>query len=174
MTRFFIPFVLVAISAPACAPEGPKIRKEVIYDDLFEEYLIGHLKDGKRHGTWYRYHPDGNPAGIEFWRDGVQHGPYRQWDTDGTLFEDGRYVNGKLHGRLRRFYGPGRLYELGWIRKGHVDGTVCRWRPDGSLQIVKVWEYNRLRLVDNQPKGPCPTLEGEGRRHLDPKDLNYD
>ncbi len=163
-----------SIVLAGCPPKQSDER-EVMEADEYGSFSIGIRKKGKKHGTWLTYDKDGRPERMENWRHGIQHGPVRHWDVeDGMVRLDAMYKDGEMHGRFRVFWGPGKLSEIGWTRKGRRDRTWCRWRLDGSLKYIKVYDYERLLSVERDPTRPCPVIQGEGRRHLDTRDGNYD
>jgi hypothetical protein len=56
--------------------------------------IDGEYRDGKKHGRWQAWHPDGSPAEVGSFRHGLEHGQWTIWDTDGTKLSV-TYENGK-------------------------------------------------------------------------------
>lgn len=132
----------------------------------------GKTKDGRKHGPWIAVE-NGEIVEILHWRDGVLHGPRRWWYREKNMYSDSNYDNGVLHGRRRFFYAPGRLGELVWYDRGKKVRTWCSWEPDGSLEYIREYQFDKLRREELRPPGECPVIFDDGARHLDQDDLDF-
>lgn len=69
---------------------------------------VGSFVNGKEHGQWLSYYPDGKIFGAVIFRNGVLHGESKSYDKKGNIEIVGNYVNGKkdgewiLHGGLQK------------------------------------------------------------------------
>ena len=160
----------LVLALVACSSDLEKV------DRLEGEWrVLGTLKAGKKHGKWLTLDPDGQKFELETWRNGYLHGMSMSWHENGTLQSDTVYRHNRGHGRFRIFYSDGRIAELGWWRKGRPIGTWCDWAPfTGKLEKITRYAGGRAKFVDDAPDGPCPLTQGDGRRHLDPTDANYE
>lgn len=131
----------------------------------------GTTKDGRKHGQWIAVE-NGVIVEIEHWRDGVRHGPFRRWN-ELNMYIDGTWYNGVLHGRYRIFYGPRQLARLEWYSQGKKVRTWCLWEPDGSLEYIREYQFDKLRREELRPPGECPVIFDDGARHLDQDDLDF-
>ena len=161
---------VVCLALVACSSDLEKV-------DRFkgEWRILGALKNDKKHGKWLKLDPDGNKHRLETWRNGYLHGMSMAWHENGALMSDTVYRHDRGHGRFRIFYDDGRIAELGWWRKGRPIGTWCEWDPfTGKLETITRYVRGRAKHVDDDPDGSCPLTQGDGRRHLDPTDANYE
>lgn len=136
-----------------------------------DKHSTGRLKHGKKHGPWTTVE-NGKTIDITHWRDGVKHGPSRTRFLD-DMYMDRFFENGKFHGRYRIFYEPGQIAEIGWYKRGIRTGYWCSWEPDGSMEYIRYYHRDVVRVEDKYPVGECPLTVAEPR-HLDPDDQNYE
>lgn len=89
-----------------------------------------HDDEGRMHGRWRRYGPDGALRLAWTMRHGIHHGPTRGWHPDGTLRVQGRHEAGRR------------------------EGPWTWWTPQGALQARCVYEAGRV------VEGRCPDPPG--------------
>ncbi|HPF66461.1 MAG TPA: hypothetical protein PLC20_02185 [Flavobacteriales bacterium] len=113
------PFVLLLPLLAACGtPEPPAVEAEVLPDTTRTAAdvekppktdpsgtmkLEGDFRNGKRHGIWTSYGPDGKVRSRSEYRDGVLHGPSVVFHPNGQPYYTGDYLNGKATGTWRFF-----------------------------------------------------------------------
>lgn len=62
---------------------------------------VGNMRDGKRHGTWTAYFPDGTLQSRNSYLDGVLHGAMVVFHPNGQLYFSGEYRHGKQVGEWK-------------------------------------------------------------------------
>ncbi len=92
----------------------------------------GEFVDGRMHGTWSRWHPDGDPAIQALWQNAARSGPYQSIATfvDGHL--EGSWI---VYDRLRK-----KIFEMQYA-DGTRHGPAMWWDPAGRL--VREVRFNR-------------------------------
>ena len=94
----------------------------------------GELKDGKPHGAWTTFFPDGRPRWKGVKKEGVSHGPFTMWYPSGKRKIEGNYQEGKKHGISTMWH----LNGAKWKEQSHQDGAPSgvwqTWDNNGVLQ----------------------------------------
>ncbi len=88
------------------------------------------MRNGTKHGRWYRFYENGQPEEVIPYRNGRMHGTGKQWSPDGELLITYKLVNGAG-------------LDL-WC--GHENNTLaeeCYWPKDGELGISPRVERRR-------------------------------
>jgi antitoxin component YwqK of YwqJK toxin-antitoxin module len=117
------------------------------------------LKDGKRHGEFLRFFPDGKPGLISEYMDGVQTGIYQAYFSNGKIKEkrfkkDSIFVavswleNGSLysiseekgdtvfHGRMAYFNTDKSVQSIFRYKNGAKDGTFAICHENGKMNYT--------------------------------------
>lgn len=84
------------------APKRPAgIPAKAWWDATDNEWLFGPLVDGKKHGdfTWWR--PDGTRCNECHLVMDVPHGPFKRFHESGEISQEGTFEKGQLHGTRR-------------------------------------------------------------------------
>lgn len=71
--------------------------------------------------------------------DGRNHGAWRFWRPDGTLCNECTFVHGKPHGRFKRFHENGEVSQDGTFDQGALHGTR-RWLATNSATTERMHE----------------------------------
>ena len=53
------------------------------------------MKNGKQHGLWITFFPDGRPRWKGLKKEGLSHGPFTMWYPDGKKKMEGNYKDGE-------------------------------------------------------------------------------
>jgi antitoxin component YwqK of YwqJK toxin-antitoxin module len=139
-------------------------KREVVPVIAREEFYDGHLvkrqlfRNGKNHGVWRTWHPNGQLASEEPYCDGVMDGLFRHWDESGKLIA--QYIIRSGNGTRRIYDTKGRLIRevefvnsmpngismtydeqfsdrtIVWKKNGAVVGNAFSFYPDGSLKGI--------------------------------------
>ena len=101
--------------------------------------------EGRLHGPWTRYHPNGEvwmtgearhgesrPLNSA-WEQPMRVGPWHEYNPDGTLMFEGTYVNGRLDGPAAKYHENGKLHVKGAFVDGQVVGEWTEYFPTGEL-----------------------------------------
>jgi antitoxin component YwqK of YwqJK toxin-antitoxin module len=65
--------------------------------------IKGNMRNGKRHGMWTSFFPDGRPQSFTGYVDGVEHGTKVVYHPSGATYYTGDYVKGQQVGIWRFF-----------------------------------------------------------------------
>jgi hypothetical protein len=96
------------------------------------------LRDGKRHGTSYRFEPPDKLVSATPYRNGLQHGLARQWGEDGRLI--GWY-------RMRHGTGVDLWWQETWPRPGRPYVSEAHCEMDGLPHGYEWWLDEDQRSV---------------------------
>jgi antitoxin component YwqK of YwqJK toxin-antitoxin module len=130
--------------------------------------LQGYYKDGKRHGNWIEYHPNGmiktitpyidgkregmmltlnNNGAVEkrcMYHNDLRHGEYKEYNY-AQVKEERMYVNDQLEGLVKIYYQDGKIMEEGSYQGGTRHGISKWYDQNGNLSIQ--YEYSKGELV---------------------------
>jgi antitoxin component YwqK of YwqJK toxin-antitoxin module len=76
-------------------PEYDKVKEELYYEDGQLDY-VGHFKNGKEHGDWIYYWPNGNRKSIEYYQNGAENGTMYDYNEKGEPIIEYKYLRGIL------------------------------------------------------------------------------
>ena len=88
--------------------------------------------NGKPHGKWIKFHPNGAVKSIENWADGKLNGKYTIYQENGKKIMETTYVNGKDNGRYLLYHMNGRLKMRGQMKGGRPYGTWDHYDEEGN------------------------------------------
>ena len=77
----------------------------------------GHMEQGEKHGTWYRYLEDGTKSKIENFQHGQYHGEWSMYDINGRLMVKGFFQHDLREGTWR-FFEDGEVTRVEYYRRG--------------------------------------------------------
>ena len=75
---------------------------------------------------------------------GRRHGPFTEWYPDGTVKVQATYVDGDLHGTCNSWYSTGRPWEKIEYEAGKWEGPKIRWHPNGQLHEMSTYKNHQL------------------------------
>jgi len=111
--------------------------KCAFYDDASGKIMSSHeYKEGKFHGKWKFYFPNGNLETIGKFQDGLRIGKWKYFYADGNLKQISMYKDGEKHGIWK-------VYD-----------------QEGNLTVKQEWE-NGIAVIDST-KNTQPELKIEG------------
>lgn len=115
--------LVLAIALGACGEDGPVAQQPVVQpaDTITEivtdrtptngpvelhgpdgrSRMVGDMRNGKRHGLWTSYHPNGAVQSRSSYADGVLHGTTVVFHENGQLYYTGDYRHGVQVGEWR-------------------------------------------------------------------------
>lgn len=91
------------------------------------------MRNGTKHGRWYRFYENGQPEEVIPYRNGRRHGTGKQWLPDGQLLITYKLVNGTG-------------LDL-WC--GHENDTLaeeCYWPKEGELGYHREWNDDETSI----------------------------
>ena len=95
--------------------------------------LEGKFKDGKPHGTWITFFPDGRPRWKGNKKEGLSHGPYIMWYPNGKKKMEGSYKNGQKEGLSTIWHINGEKWKEQKHKLGKPVGIWKTWNDQGVL-----------------------------------------
>lgn len=99
--------------------------------------LEGQYKDGKREGTWIKYHRDGKtPLFVGAYQNNRPHGSFKKYNEKGSLIESGNFLNGKYNGTLSKFYDSGIPMYEGEFHQGLENGEIRHYDKNGTVELA--------------------------------------
>lgn len=146
---------------------------ECVYHDNGQLRVEMNMREnGRYHGAWVEYHPNGFISKKTQFVDGHQEGKYYEYsDTfENVILERSSYVQGRMHGLCSLYYANGKLREKGkyidglrvgkWTQYYQVYGTsrplkkfegeYVQGQKHGTWRHVK---YGRLLMEENYEHG---------------------
>ncbi len=104
----------------------------------------GKMKNGKPHGEWTTFFPDGRPRWNGNKNEGISHGPYTMWYQEGRKKMEGEYKNGQKHGQSTMWH----LNGAKWKEQKHMDGKPSgKWRTWNNQGVL-------IEEIDHTLNGP--------------------
>ena len=93
----------------------------------------GSFKDGKREGSWFWYHDNGQLFGKGEYKDGKEEGPMVWYYENGQIFLKGRYKDGRREGPWVKYHYNGQLEYKRQYKDGKRGGPSVSYYEDGSI-----------------------------------------
>lgn len=144
---------------------------------------VGSYRNGKEHGVFREYAPDGTLVTGTLYLDGVRAGEgvtdalgnrighWKLWYPEGGLQAEGGYEAGVREGEWIFYYPEGTVAQRGSYREGAFHGTWVWYYPDGKVHREEQYRSGKEDGVFREwgPSGAV-LMEGEyvrGRRNGD-------
>lgn len=89
--------------------------------------------NGKPHGKWLTFYPNGNLKSIESWKNGKLFGKYILYQENGTKIFETTYLNGKDNGNYFLFHENGQIQVQGRFKNGIPKGIWKYYNSKGKL-----------------------------------------
>ncbi|WP_245585073.1 toxin-antitoxin system YwqK family antitoxin [Psychroserpens burtonensis] len=131
---------------------------EVFYSEIVKAETIEH-KNGKRHGLYKKWFPDGTLSFEANYNNGLQEGTAKSWWKDGKLRSEANYNNGIVNGIQLQWYKSGNLFKQMTIVNGKEEGLQKAWRDNGK--IYNNYEAKNERIFGLKRASLCFQLEDE-------------
>lgn len=80
-----------------------------IYFQTGQLHKEGTMKEGKDHGRYREYHPNGNMQYEYFYEIGKKTGKWLSWYENGVPYTERQFVNDQLHGKIYVWDEEGKL-----------------------------------------------------------------
>jgi antitoxin component YwqK of YwqJK toxin-antitoxin module len=106
------------------------------YVELYEtggkrEY--GRFRDGKRDGSWTRWHPSGKVDAVTLWDNGKPVS-FEAWHVNGQKWEQGSFVDGFKQGMWSRWHVNGQKEVESYFEHGTLDRRYTVWHDNGQKE----------------------------------------
>lgn len=92
-----------------------------------------YYKNGKPHGKWLTFYPNGNLKSIENWKEGELVGKFVLYQNDGSKIFETIYLNGKDNGDYYLYHNNGKVQVQGRFLNGVPKGTWKYYNDKGKL-----------------------------------------
>lgn len=124
------PALIQEIDSMGCAPR-PKAPVSKPTATMARPEPLQPMVNGKRHGLWVFFHPNGQKRSEQPYVDGLEEGVFRQWNADGVLL--GEYTMKAGTGALLSWCEDGTLSSRIEKKDGAERGSFERWSCEGVL-----------------------------------------
>jgi antitoxin component YwqK of YwqJK toxin-antitoxin module len=131
---------------------------EVFYSEIVKAETIEH-KNGKRHGPYKKWFPDGTISYESYYDNGLQQGTAKSWWKNGRLRSEANYDKGIVNGIQKQWYKSGNLFKEMSIVNGKEEGLQKAWRENGK--IYNNYEAKNGRFFGLKRASLCYQLENE-------------
>lgn len=164
----------VEIAAVSKAPKRPAgIPPKAWWDESDNEWVFGPLVDGKKHGDFTFWRPDGTKCNECHMVMDLPHGPFKRFHENGEISQDGTFEKGQIHGTRRWFSTDSETTEN--TRPAGVSQEVWRSEMDYVRgRVVGVRHFNRagerVLPTTGEPYPLRPQGVDEGAEYVEPKD----
>jgi hypothetical protein len=156
-------------------PHGPAVERwrGELRDEIWRR--TGSYLEGKQHGRWVTWMPDGRVAAEGELLEGARHGVFRSWHENGRLRTREDYLEGRLHGLFTSWDRQGALEDQGMLLEGRRVGSwsirsgevSCPLPVPFRQQIDQVTLHYRDGVIDGAvscfPTRMRPAVVGEVR-----------
>jgi antitoxin component YwqK of YwqJK toxin-antitoxin module len=106
------------------------------YVELYEgggKRESGQFREGKRDGTWFRWHPNGKIDAITVWDNGKPVS-FEAWHDNGQKWEEGSFVDGFKQGMWSRWHVNGQKELESYFEHGTLDRRYTVWHDNGQKE----------------------------------------
>ena len=117
--------------------------------DLFRgggERAGGEYDQGRKSGTWTRFHANDHEAERTEYKQGLRDGPSTQWFANGVKSQEGSFRAGKEEGEWVFYFESGQKAEAGAFAGGRREGPWQTWHESGEL--TEAGRYKAGRAVE--------------------------
>lgn len=124
--------------------EGKKHGKWIYYgrDRPEDGYPVngkieeGNYKNGRREGTWIKYHKDGiTPRLIGEYVNNRPSGKYTKYHSTGKIAEKGSFIDGQYGDTVKRYYESGKIQYEAVYNNGKEQGNVRYFYNNGKIEL---------------------------------------
>lgn len=128
------------------------------YSENIEAETIVYV-DGKRHGSYKKWFPDGRLSFESNYVNGLQDGTAKTWWKNGNLRSEANYTKGIVNGIQKQWYKSGNRFKEMTIVNGKEEGLQKAWRENGK--IYNNYEAKNGRFFGLKRASLCYQLEDE-------------
>ncbi len=156
------------------APKRPAgIPAKAWWDPGDNEWVFGPMVDGKKHGDFSYWRPDGTKCNECHVVMDVPQGPFKRFHENGEVSQEGAFEKGQLHGTRTWFGTDSETTEQ--VRPPGVHESI--WKSEMDYvhgRVVGIRHFNRDgdRVVptNGEPYPQRPEGVDEGAEYVEPKD----
>ena len=136
--------------------DGRMYKSESLYSGIIYTLFPG-TKDtaeltgftnGKEHGTWKKFFPNGKLKGIRQYDNGKKTGEYIAWWDNGNRMVDYLFANDEYNGTCKEWNRDGIMIKEMNYNKCYEDGMQRSWFDNGKIRAnYKMIEGRRYGLL---------------------------
>jgi antitoxin component YwqK of YwqJK toxin-antitoxin module len=94
---------------------------------------VGQYRNGRRDGTWKRWHPNGRVEAITIYEEGKLQG-IAAWHDNGQKWEEGHFEDGFRQGAWIRWHSNGQKEVEGYYVHGVLERLYTMWHDNGQKE----------------------------------------
>ena len=95
--------------------------------------IVGRYRNGRRDGTWTRWHANGKVDTITIYADGKPQS-FEAWHDNGQKWEEGYFKDGFKEGTWIRWHGNGQKEFEGHFEHGTLEHLYTMWHDNGQKE----------------------------------------
>ncbi len=155
-------------AAPATTPAATRAATRaatLAAEEIVEHYPDGTVlaryqrdSNGRLHGRYVDYHPNGKMRTKTYFREGWMQGSYEAFHDNGERFVEASHERGLLEGTYRERFPDGTPRVVGEYVEGERHGTFEHARG-GKVVAVQEWAADELVLLNGVAPYPRPLDE---------------
>lgn len=96
--------------------------------------VIKYFLEGKEHGTWKKFYPNGRITEQRLFENGLKVGKYVAWWSNGKKQLEYQFKDGEYEGTCREWNEKGLLLKQMNYVKGHEVGAQKWWYENGKIR----------------------------------------
>ncbi len=108
--------------------------------------------NGAQNGVCHEYYQNGNNKQVSEYNQGIRNGRFQLFTETGVIIVSEQYRNGQLNGPASYFYSNGTLKFQGEFVDGEKEGEFVKYKKDGSVESVKMYESSFVTVDNFQEK----------------------
>jgi hypothetical protein len=106
------------------------------------------IVNGKLEGEYKRWFESSGQLNIHWtYKDGKEHGEFKSWYPNGQPCVHCTYKNGELEGEYKSWYDNGQLYIHCTYKNGELEGEYKEWWDNGELVIRCTYKHGKFSFA---------------------------
>ncbi len=144
-----IALCLVCLLQACARVEGHDSGQQRVVDPSTGQVLLeAERVDGRLHGEFRTWYPNGEPREEGRWEQGLPVSVRTRWHATGHMAEQGAFVDGLREGPWPSWYEDGQCEWTGVWQGGARHGTWMHYARGGAVLAEEQWEHGtRLSVV---------------------------
>jgi antitoxin component YwqK of YwqJK toxin-antitoxin module len=135
----------------------------------------GTFSNGLYHGTWIKWHSNGNIEEIYHWKKGMRSGKFKRYFVNGKVRTAGRYKNDRRTGVVKNYDVSGYVTKDKY-RQGRLKTSVSKTTKDSTATKIvkrKPKESSSVKQEQNTSNVEAQ-ISPESTKHKDQKNIGRD
>lgn len=114
-----------------------------LFPDTKDTAFVQSYLEGKEHGTWMQFYPNGELKEVRHFRHGQKQGDYTGWWMGGQKRLSYHFVDGEYQGTCCEWNQSGILIKKMTYQQGYEVGPQQMWYGDGKIKANYVMKDGR-------------------------------